>query len=183
VTAHVPLTCHAGQPCPAVLKLEASISLQERGILIDFHLQGAIPDIELPVRRSGVQGPTDGLWEHTCMEAFISTPTDTAYREFNFSPSGDWAAYAFDDYRHRSKGWKPMTIPQSSTQTDGKRFWHMQILIPSKLLPESSRFQTGLSAVIETRGGLRAYWALSHATAQPDFHDRSGFCLNISADK
>jgi len=76
-----------------------------------------------------------------------------------------------------------MTIPQSSTQTDGKRFWHMQILIPSKLLPESSRLQTGLSAVIETRGGLRAYWALSHATAQPDFHDRSGFCLNISADK
>lgn len=183
MTTRVPLTCHAGQPCPAVFNLEASIALQDRGLLIDFHLQGAIPDIELPVRRQDVQGPTDGLWEHTCMEAFISTPTDPAYREFNFSPSGDWAAYAFSDYRCRNACWKPTAIPQSSTQSDGKRFWHMQILLPPETLPKSGVFQAGLSAVIETRDGLRAYWALRHATTQPDFHDRSGFCLNISADK
>ena len=41
----------------------------------------------------------------------------TAYREFNFSPSGAWAAYEFDDYRAGMRNvdgstWKP----KSSTE-------------------------------------------------------------------
>ena len=41
----------------------------------------------------------DELWQTTCFEAFLEPRAATAYREFNFSPSGDWAAYDFDGYR------------------------------------------------------------------------------------
>ena len=41
----------------------------------------------------------DGLWERTCFELFLRDPESGAYLEFNFSPSGQWAAYRFDGYR------------------------------------------------------------------------------------
>ena len=47
----------------------------------------------------------DGLWQHTCFEAFVGLGDGPAYLELNFSASGDWAAYRFDDYR---QGMRPM---------------------------------------------------------------------------
>ena len=44
----------------------------------------------------------DGLWQHTCFEAFIGIKDSSAYYEFNFSPSSEWAAYQFRAYRD---GW------------------------------------------------------------------------------
>ncbi len=44
----------------------------------------------------------DGLWQHTCFEAFIGMKDGPAYYEFNFSPSSEWAAYQFRAYRD---GW------------------------------------------------------------------------------
>src|SRR6185312_16219939 len=35
----------------------------------------------------------DGLWKHTCFEAFISAAGLSGYYELNFSPSGQWAIY------------------------------------------------------------------------------------------
>ena len=42
---------------------------------------------------------TDGLWRHTCFEAFIAPAGSSEYWEYNFSPSGAWAAYHFTAYR------------------------------------------------------------------------------------
>jgi hypothetical protein len=44
-------------------------------------------------------GRADGLWRRTCFELFLLDPASEAYLEFNFSPSGQWAAYRFDGYR------------------------------------------------------------------------------------
>lgn len=44
-------------------------------------------------------GPTDELWRTTCFEAFVRPAGENAYREWNFAPSGDWAAYDFTGYR------------------------------------------------------------------------------------
>ena len=41
----------------------------------------------------------DDLWQHTCFELFIGAKNDAEYYEFNFSPSGEWAAYEFRNYR------------------------------------------------------------------------------------
>ncbi len=43
---------------------------------------------------------SDGLWRHTCFEAFIRASSDIGYYELNFSPSGQWAAYQFSGYRN-----------------------------------------------------------------------------------
>jgi hypothetical protein len=42
---------------------------------------------------------TDELWKQTCFEAFVGSPAEESYFEFNFSPSTQWAAYGFDSYR------------------------------------------------------------------------------------
>lgn len=39
------------------------------------------------------------LWQTTCFELFLKRPGDDAYIEFNFSPSGEWAAWTFERYR------------------------------------------------------------------------------------
>lgn len=39
----------------------------------------------------------------------------------------------------------------------------------------------GLTAVIEEAGGHKSYWALAHASGQPDFHKRSCFTLQLAA--
>src|SRR3546814_17637970 len=42
---------------------------------------------------------TDGLWESTCFEAFLTEEGEPDYTEFNYGPDGRWACYQFDDYR------------------------------------------------------------------------------------
>jgi len=52
----------------------------------------------------GEGGRVDELWKTTCFEAFLRADGEEAYREWNFAPSGDWAAYDFVTYREgRSK--------------------------------------------------------------------------------
>lgn len=66
------------------------------GLVFSYRLQGDMARLRIP---AGVAGRGDRLWEQTCFEAFIAPRGATAYVEFNFSPSGQWAAYAFSDYR------------------------------------------------------------------------------------
>jgi hypothetical protein len=51
-----------------------------------------LPTAEAPQR-------ADGLWEHTCFELFLMDPSSGSYLEFHFAPSGQWAAYRFEEYR------------------------------------------------------------------------------------
>ena len=44
-------------------------------------------------------GRADELWQTTCFEAFLRPMGQTGYSEWNFAPSGEWASYAFTDYR------------------------------------------------------------------------------------
>ena len=53
--------------------------------------------LRLPEPRPAVR--TDGLWRHSCFEAFIGHGGARDYWEYNFSPSGAWAAYHFTGYR------------------------------------------------------------------------------------
>lgn len=65
-------------------------------------------------------GRADGLWQSTCFELFLLDPQSGAYREFNFAPSGQWAAYSFDSYR---VGMRPMDVmPPNIISTDPDQF-------------------------------------------------------------
>jgi len=123
------------------------------------------------VRIPALRPPTfaDDLWQGTCFEAFTRAQ-GPSYHEFNFSPSGEYAAYRFDAYRSgRTKLEEPLQVRTSTLAGD----WVLECEIPA---PEDAVL--ALSAVIEEAGGL-AYWALRHAPGKPDFHHPDAFAMRL----
>ena len=167
------------QPGP-VAGIEVEVSLLTAGELgLRFHLSGdtsriRIPEV-LPTARPAAR--TDGLWRHTCFEVFIRSPHALTYHEFNFSPSGQWQAYAFTDYRigglltlTRAPVIECLSAPNGLT---------LQTTLQAADLPEGARLQLSLSAVIETCDGAISYWALRHPPGKPDFHHPDTFDLEL----
>ena len=58
-----------------------------------------VPPAALRLPAPSVPRRANDLWQHTCFELFLMDPDSGRYLEFNFSPSGQWAAYGFDGYR------------------------------------------------------------------------------------
>ena len=165
---------------PAISITTSVTALDNQGLRIDYRLQGDISALRIPAHAPSQA--CDNLWQHTCCEAFIGDATAVnthSYREFNFSPSSCWAAYAFNDYRQRIIDWQPAAAPVLSSTVHADSL-HLSALLPSALLPDSPQLAIGLSAVIETLDGSKTYWALSHAAVQPDFHLRDSFTLRLS---
>jgi hypothetical protein len=46
-------------------------------------------------------------------------------------------------------------------------------------LTDEWAWQTGLSAVVETKDGGISYWALAHPPGKPDFHHPDSFALTL----
>lgn len=168
-----------------VRSLEASAARTEDGELcIAYQLRGDMIRLLIPAAQAHGRG--EALWEHTCFEAFIAIAGAPAYLEFNFSPSGQWAAYSFSDYRQPDPGQVISVAPRISAQLSAGRLDLLATLPGATLPPAMHRapLQIGLSAVIEntdTVEGNRSYWALHHPAARPDFHQRQGFILELTA--
>lgn len=170
-----------------IRSLEASVeALQNGGLRFSYSLSGDMGHILIPP--ASPPCACDGLWQHTCFEAFLATPTSPAYREFNFSPSGQWAAYPFIDYRHadtREAAAPTGPTPRITVRTADHRLELEAILMPEALPKNStpSLLYIGLCAVIESlddAGTRLSYWALRHPGERPDFHDRRGFALRLT---
>lgn len=117
------------------------------------------------------EGRADGLWKTTCLEAFAET--GAGYVEFNLSPSGQWASYAFDRYR---EGMRPA---QAGVEILGLEAGADYAALEAEIdLPNDAR-RLGLSAVIETSDGAISYWALAHPSDKPDFHHPDSFVLEL----
>ena len=166
---------HPMTPCAAIRSLQAEIIPQTNGDwLFRYALQADTQALRIPALQTPTA--TDGLWEHTCLEAFIGVRGETAYHEFNFSPSTQWAAYAFHDYRER-KVWTASTAPAitiAQTAT-GLTLEARVAAVDLSANPAQQPWQIGLTAVIETVTGEKSYWALQHPAEKPDFHHRGGF--------
>lgn len=160
---------HPDTPCPAVRRLEVVHHRPAaHALTVQFAVLGDIGALRIPP--SGMNERTDGLWKHTCFEAFVWCGRGDAYSEFNLSPSGQWAAYAFDDYR---EGMRPLdvTAPRIVTSTIEERFEIEATLS----IDDDRNWQIKPTAVIETNDGRLSYWAFEHPTGKPDFHHRSGY--------
>jgi hypothetical protein len=128
-----------------------------------------IPErIEEPVR-------AEDLWETTCFEAFLRTNGDEAYREWNFAPSGNWAAYDFTSHRD---GRTEADVAAPYVRVEDNLTWFAvgaTIAVPSR-----KRFELGLSAILEEKDGTKSYWALAHPEGdKPDFHDPACFAAHL----
>ena len=97
VTA-LPLIAHPDTPPKAVAGLICTLSWQDAGHWVVGFIVDAPPSA-LTLPGAATPARVDGLWQRTCFELFLLDADDGSYREFNFSPSGEWAAYAFEGYR------------------------------------------------------------------------------------
>jgi hypothetical protein len=119
------------------------------------------------------------LWRHTCCEVFIAAPAHEAYREFNFSPSGEWAAYAFTRYREGGLLADEALNPQVAAQHSAERL-ELSALIDLRRISRAGKLILGLAAVVEQDDGGFSYWALGHRPGKPDFHHRDVFALELA---
>lgn len=140
-----------------------------------YRLRGDQRQLRLPAAAN--PEPADGLWQHTCCEAFVGF-ADGAYREFNFSPSGQWAVYDFSSYRQRSAA-APAAAPRIALAA-GPDELRVAVHLPAALLPADAS-ALGLTVVVEGTDGAKSYWALAHAAPQPDFHRRESFLAALPA--
>ena len=175
------LLCHPATPAPVVRAIEAGASMRaDGGLTLAFRVWGDMARLLIPM--TGASERTDLLWEHTCFEAFVAGAGDSAYREFNFSPSGQWAAYAFSDYRQRDETLAMNNAPQIASRLYAGRL-EIEALIALEGLPAcADGLQIGLAAVIEAADvvdGSHSYWALHHPAPRPDFHHRDAFTLEL----
>ena len=128
-----------------------------------------IPSLSEPWR-------ADELWRTTCFEAFLSVAGEDAYREWNFAPSGNWAAYDFSKYREgmaKAEVGSPPYIRMEENFT----WWTVGATIA---VEADQAWHLGLSAVLEETDGTKSYWALAHPLGEkPDFHHPDCFAAKL----
>lgn len=174
------LTCHPATPAEGTRRIDTRVRLAQDGTLTFTYsvtCDGARVRLPAPVEPRR----TDGLWEHTCFEAFIRA-RDRGYFEVNWSPSGEWAVHRFDDYR---EGRAPVEIERPPNVELSPRAFGFELSATLSLseLPEligNSILAMALAAVIEDADGRRSYWALAHPAQRPDFHHPEGFVLELA---
>jgi hypothetical protein len=170
------LQAHPDAPCPAVERIEVSLAQDERGLKLTYSLTGDLAGLRVASPREGVFA--DGLWKHTCFEAFLKPQGGSAYVELNLAPSRCWAAYAFQDTR-QSTDWRPTASPLIEASRVGRALL-LTAQVPSSMLgvaADAPVVLVGLSAVVESREGDLSWWALRHAPGRPDFHHPDAFAL------
>jgi hypothetical protein len=176
----VVLTCHPTNIADVVHWVNSQVRFPEFGALaLTFVLGGDIARLRVPSFESPRRA--DRLWEHTCFEAFVRAQGQAGYYEFNFSPSGEWAAYAFREYREGGPIDDDQLDPKIATQREAEMLeLHAVVRLDrlSQLLP-GSILRLGLSAVVEDINGRLSYWALKHPPGKPDFHHPDNFALEI----
>lgn len=95
---HLLLKPHPATPPDAISGVSCGISWGNPGEWV-FSFIVSEPPEALRLPKAVAAARADDLWQTTCFELFLRRPDERGYIEFNFSPSGRWAAWAFDDYR------------------------------------------------------------------------------------
>jgi hypothetical protein len=163
------LVPHPATPDGPVRAMSVEIARHGRSLALRFLVAGDPDRMVWPPAAEA--GRADGLWKHTCFEAFVST--DDGYREYNLSPSGQWASYRFRAYREGMA-----EAPETGTVV-GLVIGPGQVALEARIELPPGAGRLALSAVIEADDGAIAYWALAHPSAKPDFHHPDSFVLDL----
>ena len=170
------LAAHPAFPPTSVCSVEVELTANDwKNVLLDFRITGesvVIPEWRTPSR-------ADGLWKSTCFEAFLKIPGLDPYYEFNFSPSGRWAAYAFDGYRNERRDLELAVAPHVEVDPNGPLRFSVDLdLSDTPNIP----MLASITAVVEERDGTMSYWATAHPPGdKPDFHHADCFVIEFSA--
>lgn len=165
-----PLMLHVSCDLGPIRAVTASVVATPYGCAAEFRLDGYIPGLivppEAPARRQ------DNLWQTTCFEIFWQPLGGTAYREFNLSPSGQWAAYDFDSFRSGMRDAPVEAVAIACRRDDAELV--LTATIAAQLADPA---QVALTAVIEHANGGKQYWALAFPPGKPEFHSEANRAL------
>ena len=176
----VSLVRHTASPTSAVCSIKAEISTTSDGALrLQYLLEGELEQLAIPAGVSSVRA--DELWRHTCFEAFIAASSSSAYCEFNFSPSTQWAAYGFTRYRQEMTPLEcGASLPVEVRCSDGRLELEATITCMAlRALSGDGDIRLALAAIIKEKQGRLSYWALAHPSSSPDFHHPGSFTLHL----
>jgi hypothetical protein len=187
------LTAHDSTQSTAIQSLTARVTVTEPRLLtVRFCLQADMSRIRVASVENAVPGRADGLWKHTCFEAFLRPGDSRGYYEFNFSPAKQWAAYHFDAYR------EGMTEVQFTTEPPGKGSsgngpqirvrkepdrLELDVTVPLPLSVTAGAapaLRLAVTAVVEEENGRLCYWSARHPPGKPDFHHPDSFAIELA---
>ena len=152
--------------------ISASLAPTSKGFDVEYRVAGDLARVRFPEHE--VAERTDGLWKATCFEVFWQGRGETAYREFNLSPSSRWASYAFTATREGMSNAPVDGIAIACSRND-REFILKASVATSLPLPATA----GLTSVIELENGDIQYWALAHPAGKPDFHHACGRTIEL----
>lgn len=165
-------------PPPPGLEVRGRVERSGDRLSLTYRLLDPAGLVTIPAATATPQR-RDGLWEHTCLEAFLADPGAEPYWEVNLAPSGDWNVYRLSGYREglapeRAISALPFDV---SRNPDGLG---LAVSLDLTALPLAGRpLELGITAVLELQDGAMLYWALCHPGAEADFHLRQGFQLLV----
>lgn len=178
---HLALAIHPNSRRDPVDRIEVDVTRALPSTLVlRYVMTGKIASLRLPGTVTSARA--DGLWRHTCFEAFVKAPLMAGYHEFNFAPSTQWAAYRFSDYRKDMAVAHEVEAPRIEVHSDAGscRLQATLKLDGVASLPIDSNWLLGVSAVVEDTSGCLSYWALAHpAGGAPDFHHPACFACDL----
>ena len=148
--------------------------LPDGRVMLRYKVEGCTTLVVPPPREPA---RADELWKTTCCELFLYDGAGS-YREYNFSPSGEWAAWRFSGYRNGREDIDPVAEPEILAETGNNLFLLTVFLAGEELRAAQS---AALSAVMLEEDRRPSYWALVHSKLQPDFHDPSCFRIRLGA--
>ncbi|MDQ3139739.1 MAG: DOMON-like domain-containing protein [Pseudomonadota bacterium] len=165
------LHLHPASRCDAANRIAVEVT-RTADLCLRYIVEGDIAAIRVPSPTKSAR--TDGLWQHTCFEAFVAEGEGAAYAEYNFAPSTHWAAYAFTAPR---TGMAPLeTVPPRIETVIAPGHFELTATIA---LDTAAPLRLALSAVIEETNGNKSWWALAHPAAKPDFHHPDSFVCRL----
>lgn len=174
----IALIAHDATQSAVVQELQAHVTLTRPDVLsLRYSLRGDLSRTRVAVAGTELPGRTDGLWKHTCFEAFIRPdPSQDEYYELNFSAAKQWAAYRFTAYR---AGMAPLELPGAPEISVRQTLQNLELEVAVKLPFELSRPAIAVAAVVEEDSGRLCYWSARHPPGKPDFHHADGYVIEL----
>ncbi len=164
---------HPDHAPETVRSVRVQLAREGGGLSLTYRVEAEPGCLVLPPPRTAVRA--DDLWQTTCLELFARAGGD-AYREYNFSPSGQWAAYRFAAYR---EGREPLPVEEPPVVRCWEEPFGVLASVWAPVVLEAGA-RLGCSAIIEEAGGARSYWAVAHPAGEPDFHHPDCFALELA---
>src|SRR5580700_8334910 len=167
VTQRALLYAHPDAAGESVWSISAQVQLTA-GATLGCHYTLHADMSRVRLTGAGAGHRVDGLWKHTCFEAFVAV--DGASGHFEFYRAGMTAAVLA-----RAPG---LQVRRSGGQLDLTATVH---LAGAASLAQARVLRLALAAVVEEDDGRLSYWALQHAPGNPDFHHPECFTLELRA--